>query len=32
MWQVLLQGSGLYGKEALTVGEQIHPFTLLHYM
>eukprot|EP00903_Cladosiphon_okamuranus_P012888 g12035.t1 len=30
--QVLLQGRGLYGREAVTVGEQIHPFTLLHYM
>ncbi|CAN0496804.1 unnamed protein product, partial [Ectocarpus sp. 12 AP-2014] len=30
--QVLLQGRGLYGKGAVTVGEHIHPFTLLHYM
>ncbi|CAN0273630.1 unnamed protein product [Ectocarpus sp. 6 AP-2014] len=30
--QVLLQGRGLYGRGAITVGEHIHPFTLLHYM
>ena len=30
--QVLLQGRGLYGRGAVTVGEHIHPFTLLHYM